>query len=240
MFPFPLTSEKAADIEWVRSWKDDEVDFWGYVDSTPNVTAAYWRCYCDDPERECSIWAHRRDGEWCLAGNSRGERCSKLSVQAAPFCSFHLDRAWAWMLAVGDENMIARFETRMRRREAEERAAALLAEMQVEQIEDMRIVAERLAEQVYFFLAGDAVKIGRSIDPAKRVKTLSGTKAPDGVDVRSGVLLGTVPGGCRVESWLHRTFAYCRLAGEWFDYTEISDDIAAILEAGAVEIGGAA
>lgn len=230
-FPYAPTPEQVDDIEWARSWKQDRVSFWGHVDSTPG--AASPRCNCDHPTRTCRLWACERNDDRCLAGNSHGERCNKAAVKAGPFCPFHLDRAWVWMLAVADEQMTTRLAASRLKAEMAELCVAL----EVEQAWDAKLAAERLTERVYFYVADTAVKIGRSINPGKRVRTLGDTKAPHGVDVRAGNLIGTIPGGARVENLLHRKFAYCRLVGEWFDYPEIRGEIAAILHAGAIEAG---
>ncbi|WP_183407716.1 GIY-YIG nuclease family protein [Nocardioides marmoriginsengisoli] len=72
-------------------------------------------------------------------------------------------------------------------------------------------------------------KIGRSINPEQRVRTLSGTKAPEGIEIHAGTLLGTIPGGARTESALHLRFRPHRLVGEWFDYAQVADAIATLL-----------
>ena len=65
-------------------------------------------------------------------------------------------------------------------------------------------------EYVYFFKAGDAVKIGRSNDPAKRRAILQ-TGNPAFINV-----LGVIPGDVEAEKHIHYELRNFRCAGEWF------------------------
>ena len=65
-------------------------------------------------------------------------------------------------------------------------------------------------EFVYFARLGDSIKIGVSVQPAKRCKSLSAE------------LLHIEPGGRRRERELHERFAKFRVSGEWFqDHRQI-------------------
>lgn len=76
---------------------------------------------------------------------------------------------------------------------------------------------------VYFARAGDAIKIGVSIDVRARVRGLS-TSSPVPIE-----LLAAMPGGVDEERALHRRFAYLRMNGEWFRAeSELLDFIATL------------
>lgn len=66
----------------------------------------------------------------------------------------------------------------------------------------------RPSSRVYFIQDGDAVKIGHSISPEKRMAGLT--------TCRELRLLLTIPGGRKREAELHRKFAKFRIKGEWF------------------------
>ena len=65
---------------------------------------------------------------------------------------------------------------------------------------------------VYFIqgVCGGSIKIGYSLDPAKRLKELQ-TGYPDTLTI-----LLMIPGSEAIERALHRTFEASRLKGEWF------------------------
>jgi hypothetical protein len=73
-----------------------------------------------------------------------------------------------------------------------------------------------MPERVYFLAtlgeggAVTAVKIGRSCDPAARLRDLQ-TASPARL-----LLLGTMTGSSRIERQLHRTWRRAHLGGEWF------------------------
>jgi hypothetical protein len=65
-------------------------------------------------------------------------------------------------------------------------------------------------EVVYFLRAGDAIKIGRTKNLARRLRALAtGSAAPL-------ELLAAVPGGRDLEAQLHRRWRHLHLRGEWF------------------------
>ncbi len=64
---------------------------------------------------------------------------------------------------------------------------------------------------VYFFKAGNHVKIGFSINPKDRMHSIQ-----TGSPVR-GIMVKFVPGTARTEQSFHKRFAEYRLKGEWFD-----------------------
>ena len=65
-------------------------------------------------------------------------------------------------------------------------------------------------EVVYFVRAGEAVKIGRTKNLARRLRALAtGSAAPL-------ELLAAVPGGRELEARLHRQWRHLHLRGEWF------------------------
>lgn len=64
---------------------------------------------------------------------------------------------------------------------------------------------------VYFFRAGNAVKIGFSINPRARAKTLQTASA------ERAFMAKLVEGPPRREREFHKRFAEYRIGGEWFD-----------------------
>jgi hypothetical protein len=65
-------------------------------------------------------------------------------------------------------------------------------------------------ERVYFFRAGDAIKIGVTRDVERRRRALAtGSAVPL-------ELLATLPGGRRLEKRLHERFKRFHVRGEWF------------------------
>jgi hypothetical protein len=64
---------------------------------------------------------------------------------------------------------------------------------------------------VYFAQSvnGGPIKIGISVDPLKRVRSI-----PYHDEL---ILLATLPGGRKLEKKLHNRFSACRLQGEWFE-----------------------
>lgn len=121
-------------------------------------------------------------------------------------------------------------------RRAQEAELLDLTRQQVEvaAVRDAQRTIESRPERVYFFAAGHAVKVGRSINPEKRVRSFGKILAPEGVDLTAGHLLGTIPGGCHVETALHRQFHRHRLVGEWFSLEPIREQIEGLI-AGAEE-----
>lgn len=64
--------------------------------------------------------------------------------------------------------------------------------------------------RVYFMKCRDRIKIGTSLDPDDRLRTLqTGSAYPI-------VLLGTIPGSFKTENAVHRALSPWRLDGEWF------------------------
>lgn len=84
------------------------------------------------------------------------------------------------------------------------------------------LVRDAAGGWVYFIRAGDAVKIGHSRDPQKRLKQLS-TGSAEPLE-----LWHRLPGDKQVERDLHKQFADERLNGEWF---RVSDRIQEYVEA---------
>jgi hypothetical protein len=80
-------------------------------------------------------------------------------------------------------------------------------------------------ERVYFIkdLVTGNIKIGKAINPAKRLKSLQ-TGNPNKL-----VIVTTQVGGEELENELHRRFANSRISGEWFYPTkELEDYISAL------------
>jgi len=226
------TEVDSDELRWA-SEAIQRIGFWTFVDSQPAYGVDH-RGECDEHVTGwgehiniCSDWTHRRDSEWCIAANSQRQRCSARAEAGLPFCVNHFDAVWTAMNAyvIDDRHRCARVSA-----ETDRRSVYLDASIDVAAVLDARRLLEQGAERVYFFATGEVVKIGRSLNPDKRVKTLKGTKAPEGVDIAAGRLLGTIPGGCRVESELHRLFRAHRLVGEWFSLPPIREHIEQIIE----------
>lgn len=88
----------------------------------------------------------------------------------------------------------------------------------------------RSEASVYFFHCQGFVKIGYSKDPLSRlrqIRSMDGTKYPDGMDCSTATLITTEPGGFGRERELHAKFAHLRHTGEWFTETpELTEYIA--------------
>jgi len=67
---------------------------------------------------------------------------------------------------------------------------------------------------VYALRAGDAVKIGRSRDPRKRIRQLKN------MTVEETTLVALVPADDDKEEDLHRQFRHLHIKGEWFRATD--------------------
>jgi hypothetical protein len=65
-------------------------------------------------------------------------------------------------------------------------------------------------EVVYFVRAGEAVKIGRTVNLESRLRSL-GTASAVPLE-----LLAAVPGGRQLEAELHREWRHLHIRGEWF------------------------
>jgi hypothetical protein len=73
---------------------------------------------------------------------------------------------------------------------------------------------------VYFISAGRRIKIGQSLNPARRLASIRGgysVQVPKGLNTANAKLLATEPGGRGREYELHQQFAHLRVHGEWFD-----------------------
>lgn len=80
-------------------------------------------------------------------------------------------------------------------------------------------------ERVYFIkdLITGNIKIGRAVNPIKRLKSLQ-TGNPNKL-----VIVTTQEGGEKLENELHRRFAASRIIGEWFSPSkELEDYISAL------------
>lgn len=230
-------SPSDRDTETATWWKSEYGgDFWGLVDSTPSSAARYDRCGCHSTavDPDCTNYAHVRDERQCLAANSILERCSSWVMSGTPFCGMHFKKAWSALTVAALEVQHERHARSLEReREAFDKATSqLFTSLRIERAIkwDAATAASTMKERVYFFRADYAVKIGRSVRPEQRVRTLTGTKSPADVDLTTGVLLGHIPGSSRVEGDLHSRFGRHRLTGEWFEYDPIKVEVAEIIE----------
>lgn len=215
--PLPHDRENA---EWNLELGND---FWTHADSRVGAYTPRCRCTDDGDSSNCLLWPHRRADDWCLAARSDRKRCSQPVTSGAPFCHFHMKRAWAAMFVAAGAEEQRKFErrlTEMRKRAGLEASIALAQEVDL----------TNLACRVYFFLADGAVKIGKSVRPEVRVKNFGSTKTPPGVDPRNGRLLGTIPGDIATERALHDLFGRHRLVGEWFKYKRVAARIEILLD----------
>lgn len=222
-------------IKHTREWVEQN-GFWAFVDSQSTAYTHSGPCevkpqFGTGQRVDCSDWTHVR-GEGCVAARSDLTQCRQEPLSGLPFCPGHFDKAWrailSWVVGARSEvaDAMADFDYRSELRDHQ---------MDVAMVRDARRQLLLSAERVYFFAAGDFVKIGRSINPEKRVKTLGATKAPDEVDLTAGELLGTIPGGCFVESMLHLRFRPHRVIGEWFLLEPIRESVLGLIEEHAEE-----
>lgn len=64
--------------------------------------------------------------------------------------------------------------------------------------------------RVYFFICGDLVKIGKSVDPWRRLREVN-NGSPHEI-----FYCGSIAGWTREEQLLHHIFKSYRVRGEWF------------------------
>lgn len=102
--------------------------------------------------------------------------------------------------AVNDSGTAVDSDTRLTQRRSRRVRGRLL----------MKQLVKMAKGQVYFVRAGDAIKIGFSINSAGRIAGLQ-TSNHESLE-----LLGTMPGTERDEQRLHAMFQHLRLRGEWF------------------------
>lgn len=226
-----LRDASLEDLDWIAT-SGMVGSFWERVDSDPGPNRSHGGV-CLEAENVppfgdvfmCQDWTHVR-GAGCLAATSSFEKCNRAPLEGVPFCDFHFGAAWESMLAFVNQ---ARADEMDRIVEFDRDAAYRRSGVDLAMVRDAKRALERSPERVYFYAVGEYVKIGRSINVAQRIKTLSGTKAPEGIDVRSGHLIGTIPGGSAVELSLHGEFGEHRVAGEWFALEPISSRIDALI-----------
>lgn len=77
--------------------------------------------------------------------------------------------------------------------------------------------------QVYVMMSGDYLKIGKSINPGARLRSL---QRSTGYDI---ALIGSFRGLDADENALHTLFARQRFIGEWFRRTPLLDRVAEVL-----------
>ena len=155
-------------------------------------------------------------------------RCSRESIGGDPLyltlipvCSWHFDKARR-QFAANLEDEIAELKQDAKRHECDGQAA-VRAYME-EELDGQLARAERhrAASQVYYMRCGEFIKIGVSITPAYRLRTIreiGGVLSPDGLNLALTKLVATEPGGQSHERAMHRQFAHLRHTGEWFTET---------------------
>lgn len=142
--------------------------------------------------------------EQCGAYRYGKVRCGRQSKQMAmdivPLCKSHLETFQRHLRASEDKGL--------------RKALAKYIDAKIVERQDRRDAA-----LVYFISAGRRIKIGQSLNPELRVKSIRGgsVQMPKGLDPSRARLLATEPGGQAREQELHRQFAHLRVAGEWFD-----------------------
>lgn len=129
-----------------------------------------------------------------------GRRSKEMAMGIMPLCKSHL------------ENFHKHFE--VSKQQGMNEAIAKYVDSKI--VEDE---SRRGAALVYFIKAGHRIKIGQSLDPELRLKSIRGgsVQMPRGLDPSNAKLLATEPGGQAREQALHRHFAHLRVAGEWFN-----------------------
>lgn len=155
-------------------------------------------------------WQEERNGQ-CVALNGRRERCTQLTHPDAPFCGRHLDNLVRFMSTT--------LEPRVRREVLQSVPEVFRYVVNVAREADVLDVLRRGQSAVYFLGIEDVVKIGYSTNPPARVASLrskGATLAPEGYDLKAAVLLGTTPGGRKLEHRLHDILGDHRICGEWF------------------------
>lgn len=137
--------------------------------------------------------AYRRGKEPC------GKQAKQMTFGIIPLCQSHL-------ASVQSEMRIAHYK-------GHKEAQTIFI--------DAAVKARRASHDgsmVYFIRAGRRVKIGFSVNPENRLRTIKGgsSKAPVGLDTSKARIVALEPGGIQRERELHYKFSHLREAGEWF------------------------
>lgn len=221
-------------IAWYRAPEDD---FWSCVDSMESPTRIY-ACTCpgapdvhvDDCGTNGPGWMMTREAIGCMAMRSDRTRCKVAAISDAPLCELHMEKMASW---VGQ-----RYPDVFARMLSEAEGEYVHAIMRAVQAADTVAEIEAPKSRVYFFGIDDQiVKIGRSLRPETRLTQIrqgSGLM-PAGHDRKRVELLGTIPGGARVEAQLHKLLRPHRLVGEWFSQHPDVVAVMAYLLAGEME-----
>lgn len=169
-------------------------------------------------------------------------RCSRDSdstdpnyLTLIPVCSWHYTKARR-QFAAPLEDEVTRLKSDAAAHECEGQAAIEAYELEQYNQSLGRAERHRKASQVYYMRCGEFIKIGVSISPLYRLRTIretGGVLYPAGLDLSKTILVASEPGTQEKEAAMHVKFSHLRHAGEWFTETpELTDHINAVLSAG--------
>jgi hypothetical protein len=182
-----------------------------YKDPNCRASAGYYGKLCE-PEYIGNIysicahcnWRELMDLETCKAETAEGARC-KRAARTNLFCSHH---------QYEDEAKQARLWY--------ERTKNITAA-------EINYAIDQLDHYVYVIAADGFVKIGHSVNPELRLKSLQSesdmTLRPNKVQQSNMKIIKTVKGGPNLEGLLHAMCRQSRVTGEWFKHDSFTAEI---------------
>lgn len=176
------------------------------------------RClYCHDEEIvQTSCLGHTQEGRRCFRTTAAGSYCSDhgLSIRDRD-----IERVRRYSSTEAQLSLFEKESLWLKQREIVSYLSTI-KDVSMLQIKDY---LENRSIRVYFIKCGDYVKIGRSSNPERRLKSLqvkgNSTIKPDDIDLATAEILGHVPGGSTVETALHRHLKEHNVKGEWFSFS---------------------
>lgn len=168
-------------------------------------------------------------------------RCSRESdsidpnyLTLVPICSWHYTKARR-QFAAPLEDEVAKLKSAAAAHECEGQAAIEAYELERYEQSLSRAERHRKASQVYYMRCGKFIKIGVSISPLYRLRTIretGGVLHPADLDLGKTTLVAFEPGTQEHEAAMHAKFSHLRHTGEWFTETpELTAHIEAVANA---------
>ena len=204
-----------------------------YVDHMGAVcrqTSGYYSETCVEYEDEDNwityrcLYCHRDEiNKLCEATTVSGRHCFNHK-QYGDFCSQHSRERVGRLPAYSVEQLDEWLDTWQKETVLEWKLDVLkkLEAMGDITIETMRDMLEGPQDSYVYFIECDGyVKIGKSVNPSSRFKTITagsggGTIFPNGINLKRAKLIGYVPGTEKLEKHFHFLLRKHRVDGEWF------------------------
>ena len=193
-----------------------------YEDEDNWITYRCLYCHRDEINKLCE--ATTMSGRHCFQYKQHGDFCSHHSRQRIgrqPLYS--VEQLDEWLDAWQKETVIQWKLIVLKKLEAIEDIT----------VETMRAMLEEPQDSYVYFIECDGyVKIGKSVHPSSRFKTLTGaggggTISPNGINLKRAKLIGYVPGTEKLEKRFHGLLHKHRVEGEWF---RLDSEVAKFIE----------